>query len=232
MSFTASQIFTKYGITDNNVVAIMMGQFSHECGGGTEMEENLNYSASRIRQVWPSRPNAVQYAHNPRMLANTVYGSRMGNHSGTDDGWNYRGRGLAQTTGRDEYAAMTRTLQTTLHIDFLKNPGLVNDPHVALEVGVANFIKCGCLPYAKVGNVQMVTKRLNGGYIGLAERQAWTRRWQAALRNVPLIDYTGVTAPALPPHITDPVLPPPPPEQKREAFVPETWKDWLLRKFF
>lgn len=65
--------------------------------------ENMNYSAARIRQVWPSRPEAVKFAHKPRELANSVYGGRLGNRRGTDDGWNYRGGGLDQLTGRDHY---------------------------------------------------------------------------------------------------------------------------------
>lgn len=69
----------------------------------TPKRENMNYRAARIREVWPSRPEAVQFAGNPRGLANSVYGGRLGNRPGTDDGWTYRGGGVDQLTGRDNY---------------------------------------------------------------------------------------------------------------------------------
>jgi putative chitinase len=70
----------------------------------TPTRENMNYSAARIRQVWPSRPEAVQFAGKPKALANSVYGGRLGNRPGTDDGWDYRGGGVDQLTGRANYA--------------------------------------------------------------------------------------------------------------------------------
>jgi putative chitinase len=69
----------------------------------TPKRENMHYSAKRIRQVWPRRPEAVAFAANPRGLANSVYGGRLGNRPGTDDGWDYRGGGVDQLTGRDGY---------------------------------------------------------------------------------------------------------------------------------
>ena len=83
--------------------------------------ENMNYSAARIRQVWPSRPAAVQYAGKPKALANEVYGGRLGNRRGTDDGWDYRGGGIDQLTGRDNYAKV----------------GIADKPQAILEPGKA-----------------------------------------------------------------------------------------------
>ena len=69
----------------------------------TPQRENMFYTAARIRQIWPTRPEAVAFARNPKALANSVYGGRMGNRPGTDDGWNYRGGGVDQLTGRENY---------------------------------------------------------------------------------------------------------------------------------
>jgi putative chitinase len=174
---SAPAVFAKYGLTTPLVQAHAMAQFSHECGAGTEMEENLNYSAKGIRKTWPKRTGAVKFAHNPRALANSVYGSRMGNRAGTDDGWNYRGRGLAQTTGKEGYAKLAKATG----LDLLAHPEFLSDPEHALECGVANFIQDGCLPYAKKDDVVGVTRRLNGGLIGLAERRKWLAVWKREL---------------------------------------------------
>lgn len=229
MARASKHIFWKYGIDNEDVLAIMMAQFSHECGAGTEMVENLNYSATRIRQVWPSRGYAVQYAGNPQGLANAVYNGRMGNRPGSNDGWNFRGRGLAQTTGREEYEKMTRAVG----VDFVNHPEKVNDPNLALEVGVANFIKCGCLPYARQGDILSVTRRLNGGTVGLAERRGWTAKWRRALAGVPLIEYDDTNPPQPVPDPTptprDKPAPHPAPAQPPAR---ESWGQWVVRKFF
>src|SRR4051812_11983476 len=90
---SAPAVFAKYHITSPLVLAHIMAQISHECGAGHDVVENLSYSASRMTQVWPSRfpsvASAEPYAHNPRLLANKVYNGRMGNVSGTNDGYNF-----------------------------------------------------------------------------------------------------------------------------------------------
>lgn len=178
---SAVTVFPRYGLTSDLAVAHAMAQFSHECGAGLEVEENLNYSAARMMQVWPSRfstlASAAPYAGNPKALANNVYGSRMGNQPGTDDGWNFRGRGAAQTTGRDGYHAVGNKMGLSL----VANPDAVNDPRTFLECGVADFVICGCLPFAESDDVSGVTKHLNGAFIGLSEREAWLKKWKAAL---------------------------------------------------
>lgn len=191
----APRVFAKYGLTTPLVVAHAMAQFSHECGAGLEMVENLNYSAEGLEKTWPSRfdaGRAASMAHQPKAIADAVYNGRMGNRAGSDDGWNFRGRGLPQTTGREGYEKLT----AKTGLDLVNNPDLVNDPSHALECGVADFIICGCLPWAQRDDIHQVTHHLNGGEIGLAERTAWLAKWKAALAAAPAED--GAAPPSAP----------------------------------
>lgn len=178
----APGVFGKYGDFDKALVqAHAMAQFSEECGAGLEMIENLNYSADGLMRTWPTRftrARAVNYAHNPQMIADTVYGGRMGNAPPpSDDGWNFRGRGLSQLTGRDNY----EKIGAKLGLDLIENPDMVNDLAYVLEIGVADFVQCGCVPFAVADNCTEVTKHLNGGTIGLASRRQWLVKWKKAL---------------------------------------------------
>lgn len=120
---------------------------------------------------------AITYAHNPRLLANKVYDGRMGNVLNSNDGYNFRGRGATQTTGREGYGALGKVVS----LDLLGNPDLVNAPKSFLECGAADFVLCGCLPWARLDNAVQVTKHLNGGTEGLAGRIIWLRKWKEAL---------------------------------------------------
>jgi putative chitinase len=210
---SAPAVFAKYGITDPLILAHVMAQISHECGAGHDVVENLNYTAVRMTQVWPSRFPSVEsaqpYAGNPKALANKVYNGRMGNRSGSDDGWNFRGRGGSQTTGRDGYERVKK--QTGL--DVVANPDILVDPKYFLECAVSDFINCGCLPYAKADDVVNVTKRLNGGYIGLGERKAWLAKWKDAAVPVPVTPQIILPPPPTPPDVPRPV---PAPAPKRD----------------
>lgn len=176
----APQVFAAYGFTPL-VIAIFMGQITHECGAGRELVENLNYSPEGIVQIWPSRfkslAEAIPFAHSPQKLANKVYNGRMGNRPGSNDGFWFRGRGGTNTTGHDGYI---RLAQKTA-LDLLNDPDLVNRPDLFLECAVIDFVLCGCLPFALQDDIRAVTYHLNGGFIGLAEREDLTRRWKSAL---------------------------------------------------
>lgn len=179
---TVPVVFAKYGVTNELAVALMMGQFSEECGAGLEMVENLNYSAEGLLRTFPRHftgTMAVRYAHNPRMIADIAYGGRMGNAPPpSDDGWNYRGKGLSQLTGKENY----ERLRDAAGLDVVTNPDLLISPATCLECAVADFVKlCGCLPFAEKGDVVGTTERLNGGLNGLAERRHWTNLWRRAL---------------------------------------------------
>lgn len=179
---TSATVFNKYGIRTPMSVAHMMGQFSHECGAGLEMTENLNYTAESLVRVWPRHftPSMAQhYAHNPRAIGDIAYGGRMGNAPPpSDDGFNYRGKGLSQLTGKDNY----HRLAEVSGLDVVTDPDLLINPATALECGVADYVKiCNCLPFAEADDTINETKHLNGGLIGLASRQAWIARWKQAL---------------------------------------------------
>lgn len=173
--------FEKYTIDSPLLIAHVMAQISHECGAGHDVIENLNYSAPRMTKVWPSRfptvESALPYAHNPQKLANKVYNGRMGNKIGSNDGWSFRGRGGSQTTGREGYERVKK--QTGL--DVVGNPDILIDPEYFLDCAVSDFVNCGCLPFARKDDIFNVTKKLNGGTIGLAERKVWLARWKKSL---------------------------------------------------
>jgi len=182
---SAPKQFAGWGNTE---IAQAMAQFSHECGAGLEMTENINYTAQRAVQVWPTRFKSVSdcyakvgsYPGDPDFsgkLIDSVYGTRMGNRPGTHDGRTYIGRGLSQTTGREGYDKLGKATNLPL----LDKPTLVNSPDYALECAVSDFVLCGCLPFAKADDVLNVTKRLNGGTVGLEQRKQWLANWKKAL---------------------------------------------------
>jgi putative chitinase len=191
---SADAVFTKYGTTSPLVVAMMFGQFSEECGAGLEMEENGNYTAQRLLAVFPTHftpAMAQRAAHNPRLVFDIAYGGRMGNAPPpSDDGYNFRGRGLSQVTGRGRAVVLPGKppilegyagLAYKTGLPLTEHPELLSDPDHTLECGVADFILCGCLPFAKAGDIVSVTKHLNGGFNGLADRRIWTARWKREL---------------------------------------------------
>src|SRR5258705_9422466 len=149
IAMSAQPVFEKYGIDTPLVVAHVMAQISHECGAGHDVIENLNYTAKRIKDVWPSRfptvASAEPYAHNPQALANKVYNGRMGNRTGSNDGSDFRGRGGSQTTGRKGY----QRVRDQTGFDVVNHPEILIHPLHFLECAVSDFINCGCLPYAK-----------------------------------------------------------------------------------
>lgn len=182
----ASTVFPKYGATTDLAIAHAMAQFSEECGAGLEMSESGNYSARRLLQVFPTHftpAMAARAAHNSRLVFDIAYGGRMGNAPPpSDDGYNFRGRGLSQVTGREGYAKLQAFLKEKgLDIDIMTNPDLVCDSDHALECGVADWVLCGCLPYAERDDIVGETRHLNGGLNGLADRRQWLALWKREL---------------------------------------------------
>lgn len=145
-----------------------LGQVLHESAMLTRFSEGLNYSAERLMAVWPTRFKTLDmaklYAHNPEALANFVYAGRMGNTE-PDDGWRFRGRGPIQLTGRANYARVGDLIGQDLTV----LPELMEQPRYALEATIAWWEDK--IPDSMLGDPEKITKRVNGGLIGLAERE-------------------------------------------------------------
>ena len=155
-----------------------LGQILHESAELTRFSENLNYSAARMCKVWPTRfptlAAAAPYAMNPEALANKVYGGRMGNTQ-PFDGWRYRGRGPIQLTGKDNYAFVGDLMGQ----DLVGLPELMEQPRYALEATIHWWEKR--IPDRMLGDPEKITQRVNGGLIGLADRERLSNLAQEAL---------------------------------------------------
>ena len=163
--------FQKYNISTPKREAAFIGQCSVESANFTHLQENLNYSAQRLMQVWPSRfPNismAQPYANNPEKLANFVYAGRMGNLQ-DGDGWKFHGRGLIQLTGRENYA----NCGSSIGVDIIDNPDLLLTPKYAVLSAGWFWNKHGLNLLADAQEYGTMTRIINGGATGLDERIA------------------------------------------------------------
>lgn len=186
---SAPVVFPKYGITTSLVVAHVMAQFSEESGCGVEMVENMNYSAARLLKVFSTHftpAQAIAMQHQPRVIADQAYGGRMGNAKPpSDDGWDFRGQGFSQLTGRGNYVALSKATG----LDLVNNPEFLRYPAHALDCAVGDFIMCGCLPYAVKDSLVGVSSMLNVGHFvsdpskinGYSMRAAQLALWKHAL---------------------------------------------------
>ncbi|WP_200902894.1 glycoside hydrolase family 19 protein [Pseudomonas fluorescens] len=151
-------------------VAAFIAQVGHESGQLTRMVENLNYSADRLQAVWPNRFDAAlaaQVARKPEQIANIVYGGRMGNTL-PGDGWKYRGRGLIQLTGANNY----RAAGSALGLDLINHPELVEQPDTAALVAGWFWQSNGLNELADAGQFDKITRAINGGLNGQVDRVA------------------------------------------------------------
>jgi putative chitinase len=172
----------KAGISTPRCVAAFLGQCAVESAGFRGMEEDLNYSAARLCEVWPSRfPNveaAASCALQPEVLANRVYANRLGNgDEASGDGWRFRGRGLIQITGRGNYQRFAQAMSMTLDQAV---------EHAATQAGAGDsaawFWSVNALnALANSWSVDLITRKINGGMAGAAER---TRLCEAALQAI------------------------------------------------
>jgi putative chitinase len=165
-----NQVFAKYDISTPARQACFIGQCMHESNNFKTLEENLNYSAKGLMATWPSRFDAAEAARcerKPELIANKVYAGRMGN---TEDGegYKFRGRGLKQLTGKENY----NNCGSAIGEDLIEHPDLLlTMKYAALSAGWF-WNKKNLNALADLNDIEQMTKRINGGLIGLAERKA------------------------------------------------------------
>ena len=161
--------------------AHLLGQASHESAGFRLVRENLNYTSETMMRVWPSRfrtlEEAQPFARNPKGLADKVYSNRMGNGEGEGHVW--IGRGFLQLTGKDNYKSFAADMRVP---EIMQDPSLVETDY-AFETALWFFEKNNLFAIADKGvnddTIKQITKRVNGGYIGLDHRMKETYTvWQ------------------------------------------------------
>ena len=176
-----NELFSKTGINKNSLrVSQFLAQVATESAGLNAGNEKLNYHALRLRQVWPrhfNKKNSAEYAHNPEKLANYIYANRLGNgNCASGDGWRFRGRGLLQLTGRDNYAHYGKLTG----MDLVDNPDQAADPAIALKIAVKYWMAKDLNTWAdkihthpissKDSSIIHITRAINGGTNGLEDR--------------------------------------------------------------
>jgi len=172
--------FDKYDINTLKRQAAFIGQCAHESANFKVLQENLNYSAEGLMKTWPSRfPTkevADQYARQPAKIAGKVYNGRLGNTS-EEEASKYLGRGLIQLTGKENY----ERCGLAIGADLLSDPDLLLDPRYAAMSAGWFWNKKGLNELADAQEHGQITKRINGGTLGLDDRIQKTTKAFAAL---------------------------------------------------
>ena len=162
----------EFGIDSPQRQAMFLAQAGHESGNFSTVEENLNYKAAGLMSIFhkyfPDEDTANAYAKQPEKIANRVYANRMGNgDESSGEGYKYRGRGLIQLTGKDNYDACARALNVDLH----SQPDYLETAEGACRSAAWFWAHNNLNKYADADDIVGCTKRVNGGTIGLEERQ-------------------------------------------------------------
>jgi len=168
------KILPDYEINTVERVACFLAQTMHESGGYKALVENLNYRPETLCKVWPkyfNSGNANDYAHNPEKIANRAYAGRMGNGpEESGDGFKYCGRGLIQLTGKSNYSAFADSIDTPLD----QIPEFLGTFEGAVQSACWFWEANNLNAFADKGDVLGLTKKINGGTLGLEERQQHT----------------------------------------------------------
>lgn len=176
----------KMEINTHSRICHFISQICEESGNLSTTHENLGYNTKNMMTVWPKRFPTVEstlpYLGKPDLLANSVYGNRMGNTE-PGDGYKYRGRGFIQLTGKSNYAAAAKRMG----IDFVKNPDLVALPEYIALVAADYWKHAGCNQLADVdtfAQITVITQRINGGLTNLKIRQEYWQRAKLAFADI------------------------------------------------
>jgi putative chitinase len=166
-----NETFQRFDISTPIRQASFIGQCGHECANFKVLEENLNYRAETLMKLWKSRFQTIEianeYARNPKKIANKVYSSRMGNRDeASGDGYRFRGRGCIQLTGHANYFHAGQACGE----DFVMNPDLVATPRYAAMTAGWFWNTHKLNQYADSQDYKTLTKKINGGFIGLEDR--------------------------------------------------------------
>ena len=175
-----SRALPDYEITTPKRVAAFIAQCAHESGDFKFLRENLNYKAESLMRVWPryfpSLEIANQYAHNQEKIANRAYANRMGNGPEVSgDGWRYCGRGLIQLTGKNNYQAFADSIETPVE----QVPDYMATFEGAVQSACWFWESNNLNADADRGDILTITKKINGGTLGLEDR---TTRYNRALQ--------------------------------------------------
>lgn len=185
----AKESCVRYGIDNALRIAHFFAQVLHESGGFRIREESLNYTPDNLVATFGarriSREIANRIGRTPRhpadqqAIANAIYGGEWGKKNlGNDqdgDGWKFRGRGPMQLTGRANYAKFG----ALLGVDLVGNPDRVLDPDMLFEIPAAYWRNRGCNAHADADDLRLVTIAINGGTIGIKDRETWLKRTKA-----------------------------------------------------
>jgi len=177
-----NKVFEKYEINTKERVAGFLAQCGHESLDFTVLKENLNYGAKGLRgtfgKYFPDDATAAKYERKPEMIANRVYASRMGNgNEASGDGYKFRGRGAIQLTGCSNYTAFAKDVgktidETIVYLETLEG---------AIESACWFWKKNGLNEIADKKDITLMTKRINGGTIGLEDRK---KHWEKNLQEL------------------------------------------------
>lgn len=171
-----NETFDRWAIRTPRQQAAFLGQCGHECANFTKLEEDLHYRAETLLKLFPRTPKrpwgftpeeAKAYERQPQRIANRIYGNRMGNRDeASGDGWRFRGSGWLQLTGHDNFYHAGKALG----VDFVMNPDEVRTPKYAALTAGWFWATHNCNDLAERGDNLALTKKINGGIIGLDDR--------------------------------------------------------------
>jgi putative chitinase len=192
----ADEVFSKYRINDNGLrLAHFMAQVLHETGGFKILYESLNYTPEALIGLFSRTRISVadatklgrtdQHPADERLIGNTIYGGPWGKanlgNTEPDDGYNFRGTGLLQMTGRGSRT----TIGASMGVDLVDNPGNAADPKYLLAIACEEWNEKGCHPLADADDILRITRKINGGTNGLDSRKEWLVKTKAVWLPIP-----------------------------------------------